>query len=209
MGAPMTPENDGLHPERSSNAADFEAKVYTAAIRHLYRQAHAGLIGALVASFFLTVVLWNSVPKRVVIVWLACYLFLSICRQLLVVFYKRKDPSDEDLAPWAKWIVTGNICAGLIWAAVPWALFPHSSLSDQFLLILVMIGVATAAVTVYWPLLSSCYPILLLMMGSVGVRFVWEGQGFQLAVGAAAIPMTAVLYQWPNTLMCSARSHWA
>jgi PAS domain S-box-containing protein len=118
---------------------------------------------------------------------------LSLCRQLLVVFYKRKNPSDEDLAPWSRWMVTGNTCAGLIWGIVPWALFPYSSLSDQFLLILVMIGVATAAVTVYWPLLYSCYPIVFLMMGSVGVRFLWEGQDFQLAVGIAAIPMTAIL----------------
>ena len=189
----MSRESDGLQPGKFGNTADFEAKVYSEAIRHLYRQAHAGLIGALVAAVFLTVVLWDSVPRLVLIAWFVSYLFLSGCRQLLVVFYKRWNPGDEDLAPWANWIVTGNTCAGLIWGVVPWVLFPHSSLSDQFLLILVMIGVATAAVTVYWPLLSSCYPIVLLMMGSVGVRFLWEGQEFQIAVGMAAIPMTAIL----------------
>jgi len=189
----MSRESGGLQPGKSAITADFEDKVYAEAVRHLYRQAHAGLIGALVAAVFLTIVVWDSVPRRVLIAWLACYLFLSMCRQLLVVFYKRKEPGDEDLAPWAKRIVTGNILAGLIWALAPWMLFPESPLSDQFLLILVMIGVATAAVTVYWPLLSSCYPIVLLMMGSVGVRFLWEGQSFQVAVGIAAIPMTAIL----------------
>ncbi len=189
----MSGESGGLQPGKSAITADFEAKVYSEAIRHLYTQAHGGLIGALVAAIFLVAALWGAVAQSVLVGWFACYLCLSICRQLLVVFYKRRNPSDEDLAPWAKRVSAGNIFSGLVWAAAPWILFPQSSLSGQFLLILVMIGVATAAVTVYWPLLSSCYPIVLLMMGSVGVRFLWEGQGFQIAVGIAALPMTAVL----------------
>jgi hypothetical protein len=56
----MSRESDRLQPGKSAERTSFEVKVYSEAVRHLFRQAHTGLIGALVAAVLRMSYVWPS-----------------------------------------------------------------------------------------------------------------------------------------------------
>ena len=122
----MCGSSDSSKDEFSGFSANVsEVELRSAQIAQLYSQVYTGMIAAIVAACALAALLWNSVPRERLLLWIAVFLVVQIPRQLLLQRFHRKQPKGAELLPWGSWFLAGSVTTALLFGISAGPHFPQ------------------------------------------------------------------------------------
>lgn len=177
----MKPSNDA--PDAAiSKKPTLEQRVFAAQIHTLYESMRFPLIASVAAMVVVVLVCQMWTGWQVTLIWAAAMTLVLGVRFYGLQCYMRvfvaNGSSTRKMHPlakrWAAWCVLGSAVTGALWGAGGVVFFPEYQVEHQFFLILILIGIVTAAAFAQISYLPA----------------------FRLYVLGMAIPMTLVmLYQ--------------
>lgn len=138
--------------DRSSPEAD--AEVRAGQIRLLYQNAPGIYFATLGAAIIAGALLWRALPRTHVAAWLTLGVFVTAARFCLLDCYRRRAPSDADLARWGRYFTAASAAGAVLWASAAFVLFvPGDAYYDAFVVILIagMMAGASFSFSVYPP----------------------------------------------------------
>lgn len=112
---------------------------------------YANSLGAILISVAVGVLFWWSqwtvMNQKVLVVWFTVFFTISIARLILLVLYKRKNPSVESLKRWNRYFLIGICGISILYGTSSFFLYPDNNPSGQTVFFLVITGLATGGIT--------------------------------------------------------------
>jgi len=164
-------------------------------ISQLFADLRVHLLISFFGSLVLPVLLWGTVSSYWLFSWLAVHWALLAIRYAVGWRFRNSSPSGEAVLPWGQWLHASVTIIGLWWGLAGIFLFPTDSVPHQFLLVLVLSGVALAHVRLHSVLLEcSAIPSMLILL-PLGARFIYEGgqTGLLAGLGLTALAVGLVI----------------
>ena len=148
--------------------------VYPELLRAAHKAMPLSVIAVLALSSVIAIALQSRVDGAALGLWWGLSVLVALVRWGGLQLFRRMDQGGPLPAYWY-WVVTGGalITAGL-WASSVWLVWPEG-LYQQLLLVLVLTGVATGALTTLTPFLGAVLPFVGLVCVSMAVRFFAQG----------------------------------
>lgn len=115
--------------------------------RLLYESSKTSIPTALLLAAGLVYVLWDQVPQRTALIWLALSCLVYLQRGILTVIYLRTSPPPESARRWMNRLLAGTLVSGALWGAGIWLLYPEGSTVHQAFLCVLISGLSAGAVT--------------------------------------------------------------
>jgi PAS domain S-box-containing protein len=140
-----------------------------------------------IVATILVVAQWPVINHSILLGWWSVLIVITFVRWWLVSRYRRAKPATANIEPWAARFFIGAICSGLAWGAAGFLLFPEQHLAHQVVLILVMAGMASAAVTTLASVWEDIIVFLGLMLIPLMLRFLLIGTRIYLIMGALVL----------------------
>lgn len=184
-----TTDNEIGHGRISIDKVDLSA----ALVDQLFSQSHSALYGALISTFLLTAVLWNSAPRSLLVAWAVVMVSLYAGRHVLVTAYRMRSPSGRVAIRWGNWFAFFSTLAGLLWGAAAVVFFPTQSVLHQAVLVVLIGGLSSGTVVVYAPLTRAYVPFVLVGGLPLAVMFFYQGTPIHAALGTIIVVYIAVL----------------
>ncbi len=160
-------------------------------VRTQYGNMPGAFIGSAVTATFMVAVLYEKLPTRTVLLWLAAAYINSVLRLLLWMRFRNSTPACDDVPRWGRYAVIAAFAAGLVWGGSGLALNVPDSLSDQIVVLLITAGLAFTSTYLSAPYLPAyrafVYPTFLL----AAMPFLLGGDVLRAAIGIgtlAALP---------------------
>ena len=177
-----------------------KADLRAAQITQLYSQVHVGMIAAIVAAFALSALLWDSVSRELILLWMGAFLVVQIPRHLLLRRFHRKQPHGAEVLPWGTWFLAGSGITALLFGLAALVMFPSDNLVDQCLLATFLGGFAASTALAHAPL-RECYvsSVLLTLLPLLG-RFLYQGGESGYILAAVGLVFAGALLGTGNAL---------
>ncbi len=115
-------------------------------VRLLYANAPTGLLANLVATAFLTLIIWDYVPENLILTWVAGSFLIILTRALLVSRYKAGNSNAHQVQVWAKRFILGSTISGVIWGVGALLAINHGTLVEHSLATLLIGGICAGAI---------------------------------------------------------------
>lgn len=151
----------------------------------LFAQSRLAVIYSLMAGVMLTVLLWGTAPREILVTWLGWLLAASLIRALFFVRLKDNQPQNEQLLAWEKPYFHSLAFASAVWGAGLCWLALWVGETDKLIIVFILMGMASGAVSTYaasrYMVLTSLATLLLpiaalfAIKGSLQLQFVAVG----------------------------------
>jgi len=140
-----------------------------------------------IVATILVVAQWPVINHSILLGWWGVLIVITSMRWWLVSRYRRAKPASANIEPWAARFFIGTVCSGIAWGAAGFLLFPEQHLANQVVLILVVAGMASAAVTTLASVWEDIVVFLGLMLIPLMLRFFLIGSRIYLIMGALTL----------------------
>ncbi|MFK7830154.1 MAG: ATP-binding protein [Congregibacter sp.] len=201
--------NDKAPDSGSATTATFEEtasddasgmSAYADQVRLLYSNSHTGLAVNVLLSFTMTWLLWESVPRQMLLIWLVVLLALTAVRVFSLRRFIGTAPGDLKIRSWGRKFLVFSTISGLVWGlSAAW--FASQVAADlQLFLAFAVGGMASGAAAVLGAQKRVYFPYLFGIMLPLTVWFFWQeeyrwrGMGLMLAIYTLAMVMTGFIY---------------
>ena len=114
-------------------------------IKLLYLHSLTPAILSGIAALFLVAALWKTADRRHLIIWLAITLILAIIRISLILKFKHKQPSGDNVLAWEKPYVVSMMVVFFVWGVGLPIIVPRDNMASVFIVNTFAIGLAAAA----------------------------------------------------------------
>jgi PAS domain-containing protein len=84
------------------------------------------------------------------VMWFAAATAVAVFRGLVVFFYRRREPRTP-IERWPRYVIAGNLAAGVLWGVLGTVLFPQGAAYAQLFTVMVIICFVAGSVTAYAP----------------------------------------------------------
>ncbi len=172
--------------------------VYADQVRLIYRLSRAGYAGSLICVGIIAIALWNVVPHRLVVAWLALAVIVTAARLMLYRAFIEANPSPERSRLWANRFVSGAAGMGFVWGVLGSLLLPTDHPTHQLLIVAVIGGMTASAMIVLTPLRQAFLAFMLPAIVPLAIVICLQGTGVHPLVGAMlAVLIGAMLVTFP------------
>ncbi|MET1083535.1 MAG: EAL domain-containing protein [Burkholderiales bacterium] len=130
-------------PARHPHGAEIKAEQ----VRLLYRQLPAGLFGSVALGCLAAFVLWQQVPRALLLAWLFVFALLTLGRVWLMRRYFQINPPPDEAPAWGHAFVFAAGLAGVLWGMAGMFPFREPSLLHEVFLAFMIAGLAAGAMT--------------------------------------------------------------
>jgi signal transduction histidine kinase/CheY-like chemotaxis protein len=181
------------HPPQQGGpdfAADLDAHVRAEQIRMVYLYSPTTTGASLFAAAFLIWVLWDAVPRSMLLSWAAVVLVHQSVRMYHYRRYLRANPGPAEAPRWGRRYVIAAAVAGCIWGSTGILFFVADSLADQVYLCLVLFGIASLTIPTISIFAPAFYPLVVLVLTPFIVRAVLSGESHEMGL---AVPLIIAL----------------
>ena len=134
-------------PRRRLPEHPHGAEIKAEQVRLLYRQLPAGLFGSVVLGCLAAFVLWQQVPRALLLAWLFVLALLTLGRVWLMRRYFQIDPPPDEAPSWGHAFVFAAGLAGVLWGMAGMFPFREPSLLHEVFLAFMIAGLAAGAMT--------------------------------------------------------------
>jgi len=152
-------------------------------IRLLYSQSTTAVVVSAGIAFLIAYYFWHEQNIVYITAWIACFTLISLSRIFLFHWFSIKEPKDPELIIWLRWHILGSFLSGTSWGVLSLLYDPGWTTGQQVLFLVVIAGIATAAVSSYAAVLKSyvafliplLFPLIarLFTVDSPGYDFLW------------------------------------
>ncbi len=123
-------------------------RMYAEQVRQLYLSARFTAISTVLISSIFIYALWDESDHRMLILWYIGIVTVYAGRAWLARKYLLINPSIEEAGRWGKLGVFGALIAGISWGLGGVLFFPPNSAEHQFIVVMIMLGISSAAAAV-------------------------------------------------------------
>ncbi|MDJ0622269.1 MAG: EAL domain-containing protein [Desulfocapsaceae bacterium] len=148
-------------------------RIFIEQVRLLYGNATLPLLAALLIGTFLLLVVKDANDDNLLFVWYYIFVIISLARIALVFAYNKNIPASWSKAKWHGWFVAGTYCAGALWGATFFLLFPEESQGHQTVHFLIIVGVAAGGIVFLCPSLPAVCGFLTLILIPMAVKILF------------------------------------
>ena len=114
--------------------------------RQIYAQLPTVFFASIVNAIILSYILWDEVPPRRIVVWLASVLGLTLLRHLSYLAYNRWADKESGSRRWIYIFLAGLLLSGLVWGATGILLFAEHSVPHQIFVAFVVGGMVAGSI---------------------------------------------------------------
>lgn len=130
-----------------SPGPSHDAEIRAEQIRLLYRQLPTALFASIVIGCLVAFVLWQHVPRALLLGWLFLLVVLTLGRVWLMQRYFQIDPPPDEAPAWGHAFVFAVGLSGALWGAAGMLPFREPSLVHEVFLAFMIAGMAAGAMT--------------------------------------------------------------
>jgi signal transduction histidine kinase len=127
----------------------YSRQIFAEQVFLLYKLLPLGLISTVINSSILTALLFNLVPKKVLLTWVSLLFIVAITRAVLYRFAMKKFTIKKNPEFWANVFFFGILLSGIIWGTAAFFSLFHSSDPHRVLVAYVLGGMAAGAAGTY------------------------------------------------------------
>jgi diguanylate cyclase (GGDEF)-like protein/PAS domain S-box-containing protein len=159
-------------PASSPSAGNsYEAEIAAEQVRLLYRQLPTALFGAVVIGCLVVFVLWEQVPRALLLTWLAVLGLLTLGRVWLMQRYFLLDPPPREAPAWGYALMFTAGLSGALWGMAGIFPFREPSLLHEVFLAFIIAGLSAGAMTTLSSFRGAYLVFLLPAILPLAVRF--------------------------------------
>jgi len=155
-------------------ALTIDQKVESEMTRLLYRSAGFGLFSNFILALLLVAGTFQSLPRRLHLVWLGATLAISFGRWGLNLAFARARPPLAQLHRWRLAFLAGVVLAGLCWGSAGWFYFETTETMPRLLLAMILIGMNAGGARSLAAVPASYHFYVAATLGPIVVRFVTQ-----------------------------------
>ena len=144
-------------PPGRSHAPEVKAEQ----VRLLYTQLPTALFATTVIAGLLVYVLWEQVPRPLLLGWLSLLALLTLGRVWLMQRYFQIDPPPAEAPPWGHALVFTVGLSGVLWGIAGLFPFREPSLLHHVFLAFLIAGLAAGAMATLSSFRGACLAFLL------------------------------------------------
>ena len=159
----------------------------------LYTQSYAGLIATIANASILVYLLWGLVSPFGLGLWLLYMVSLTVTRFLLIQWYQRSSPAEEDEPQWRLRFLIGTAAAGCGWGVASVYFLPADSVAHQAFLLLLMGGLGAGGLALLGADLSAFFLFMVPTFVPLTVYLLIQPNPLSLSMGFLGILFCGVL----------------
>jgi hypothetical protein len=134
----MSQALEASRAEPACTTPAVQTRVFEAQVAQLYRLAPASLVFAVVAASLVLWLLFEAIPRPLLLGWYAAGLLLNLARGMLVHLHKRATLRDARAQHWARLFWIGTLGNGILWGVCGTVLLPRDQPELAFALIAIL-----------------------------------------------------------------------
>lgn len=182
---------------------ELRQRVFLERIALYYRSLSAAIGAVVVNSALLAFLLLDTDSETTLLLWFAAIVVLSLGRAVSVyVFNHQNDEQRQrNVRRWYLDMLIGTALSGFIWGAAGWLFYDSSDMLDQFVLAIVLAGMAAGAIVSLSPFREASSVFLALILLPFTLRSIGE------QTEAAIVMAIMVLFYLSMLLLFSRRVH--
>jgi diguanylate cyclase (GGDEF)-like protein len=185
-----------------SPAGSLDDQVRADRIQLLYWQSFPAVFVSVAAATLLALLLWPAADRQAVLAWMGALVATSIARVALFAVYRSRAPQGPRLLAWERPYIVTLMASTLTWGLGSAWIMPKDSLLHQALTMVILVGMAGGALSVYsairWVAIATIaimlLPATVAVMGSQRVPGLYLGMAILLFC-LSALRATRVLSQ--------------
>ena len=176
------------HPRAPQGAVDAEKT------RLLYGNASIGAVVSIVNGLIVAAVLWQSLPRALILTWFVINAVLALVRLPMVWKYRQGSPGESRARRWRRVYTLGAVFSGLTWGVLAVMAARYSSLPYQVFVAFVVGGMAIGAIAVNGSFLPAYVGFMLPAVLPIAGGFLLQAEVLTVAMGALTLVFAAALY---------------
>jgi two-component system cell cycle sensor histidine kinase/response regulator CckA len=161
----------------TAGGISVDDRVAVEQVRTLYRQGAAVLSANVINSIIVSAVLWNILPRALLVAWSSTMLVASVLRFELRRRYRRIEPTPFTTPRWARLFVAGSASGGILWGFAGGAFFTNQSPVAQLLIAFVLGGMGAGAAGTLSCYMPAFYAYFIPSLAPLCVRLLTYGDG--------------------------------
>ncbi len=131
-------------------------------------------IGYTLAATILAFIQWTVIDHVTILIWITCMSLVIVYRILAYVLFLRKRSKADNAKFWEQLFLTGAIASGAIWGSAGIWLFSPGYFESQVATLIILIGIASGAVTTLSSLRKPIFLFLPLIIIPITINFFLE-----------------------------------
>ena len=180
--------------QRSAPSLGIQERTVAEQVRLLYRNGPVSIIVHLINAAIVAALLWNPMPRGILLSWLAVVLVVAGLRLMLLLRYRQSHPSEIELRRWGLLFCLGLAAAGTSWGAIGLLATVYLTLPHQVFVAFVVGGMMLGGLAVSGAMMPA-YLVFMLPAGlPMVVGFFIQLDPLYLAMGALGLVFTVALY---------------
>jgi signal transduction histidine kinase/ActR/RegA family two-component response regulator len=169
-------------------------EIRAAQVRLLYEQLSSALIASIVNATILAIVLWDKLPKPLLISWQSLIFLAALGRYCLSRSYLRNVPATADSTRWKNYFIYGVAANSALWGFAGFFFFTLDSYAHQLFLAFVLAGMASGGVVTLSSVRGFYQLFLLLTLLPYATRLVSAGGELHMAM--AGMTLLYIMMMW-------------
>jgi len=176
--------------EVSTNNVSRDQAVHTEQVRLLFKPYYTSVVATFTAASLFVIAQWQVIDHVILIGWLSTIILVTLARGVLAYFFHRTSHSDEETMLFGRWFIIGAAISGIIWGIGSVLLYPEDNFSHQLVVVLVIHGMCSGAVTNQSVLRGALYAFIIPAMLPIIPLLMAEGN----PLSTILVPMTVLLF---------------
>ena len=144
-------------------------------VRYLYRQAPASIVTLFIVAGVLAYVLWDIVPRHLMIGWLVALVAVNSLRFAQIGLFFRRNPPNQGINRWAVISAAGSALVGTVWAVACILFLDPAHPISLITITVILMGVAAGSVVNLASYLPSFWVVVGPSMGALIGVLAWHG----------------------------------
>lgn len=181
--------NDMLQSGKSpgADAAHDESLLYSEQVRQLYENGATGLVATLICAVGVAAILRDVVPHSALVIWLACFVLITMLRYDVLSRYRRAASHTDDAVRWGRQFMAGAALSGAAWGFASVFIFPVQSAPHQVFFALIIGGMVAGTAGLYSAVIGVFLLFSVPAIIPVAIRFFMIGGEIHAAMGGITL----------------------
>jgi diguanylate cyclase (GGDEF)-like protein len=138
--------------------------VFAQRLRLYFDSLRTSAIAVLVNSTLLTVLLWDRLPRSVLLSWYVISLLVAGYRVFTAQGFDRHEKEADQQNRWYRAMLVGSVLSGLVWGTAGFLLFSPQDVMVQALLAFVIAGMSAGGIISLATFLEASLPFLVIVI---------------------------------------------
>ncbi len=156
-------------------------------LRVLYVEGQRLILTGVAAALILVWVLWDHVPRAILLGWLAVFCLYSLVRAAMARAWRRRAASDTDHRAWMRRVQWALAVGGSMWAAACFLFYVPDHIEYQLFLVTMLLGAVVSGLVTLAVYLPAYLAFVTPFVAATAIRYGQGGDPLHWGIALAAI----------------------